>query len=84
MREHGRQIDDAGCLIDCGRLHGGDLMLAQGLAHDLKPAGQRRIAELPWTALPALRFDRADERLLGIGEFDLRFGQCGSEQRSVD
>ena len=81
MREHRRQIDDPGRLIDRGGLHGGYLMLAQRLAHDLKPAGQRRVTELPRTALPASRLNRPDQRLLRIGEFDLRLGQRGGERR---
>jgi hypothetical protein len=47
-------------------------MLAQSLAHDLKAAGERRVAELPCTPLPALRLDHPGQRLLRIGEFDLR------------
>jgi hypothetical protein len=37
-----RQIDQPRYLIDCGRLHRSDLKLAQGLAGDIEPAGQRR------------------------------------------
>ena len=79
MCQQRRQIDDSRRLIDHRGLHGRDLMLAQGLANDLEPAGKRRIAELPWTALPALRLDRADQRFLRIGEFDLCLGQRGGE-----
>ena len=71
MREHGCQIDDPGCLVDRSGLHGGDLILAQSLAHDLEPAGKRRIAELPCAALTASRLNRTDQRLLRIREFDL-------------
>ena len=39
-------------LVDGGGLHGGDLMLAQGLAHDVEPACQRGIAEQPLGARP--------------------------------
>ena len=45
MRQHGGQVDDARALVDRGGLHGGDLMLAQGLAHDVETARQRGIAE---------------------------------------
>ena len=38
MGQHGGQIDDAGGLIDGGSLYRRDLMLAQGLAHDLETA----------------------------------------------
>ena len=47
MRQHGRQIDDACAVVDRRGLHGGDLMLAQGLAHDVEPARQWRIAKRP-------------------------------------
>jgi hypothetical protein len=33
--------------LDRRALHGSDLMLAQGLAYDLEPAGEWRIAERP-------------------------------------
>ena len=45
MGQDGRQIDRAGGLVDGGRLHGSDLVLSQGLAHDVEPARQRRIAK---------------------------------------
>ena len=50
MREHGRQIDDPGRLINRGRLHSRNLMLPQSLAHDLEATGKRRVTELPCTA----------------------------------
>src|SRR6266566_7005984 len=50
MGKHRRQIDDADRLIDRGSLHRGDLMLAQSLAHDLKPTRKRRISELTCAA----------------------------------
>ena len=80
MRKHGRQIDDAGDVIDRRSLHGRDFTLAQGLAHDVEPARKRRITELPGTALPAMRLDRADQRLLRIDELDLRFGERSGER----
>ena len=43
--EDGGEPDDPGGLIDRGALHGRDLMLAQRLADDVKPAQQRSIAE---------------------------------------
>ena len=66
MGEKGREIDDPGGLVDRGGLHGCDLLLAQRLADDLKPARERRIPELPCTALPALRLDRADADFSGL------------------
>ena len=38
MRQHGRQIDRAGGLVDRRGLYGGDFMLTQGFAHDVEPA----------------------------------------------
>src|SRR5213082_3119621 len=52
-----------------------NLVLAQGLTHDLKAARQRRIAEVPCAALTVRPVDRAGERLFGIGKVDLGFGQ---------
>jgi len=43
--------NNAGRLIDPGRLYRGDLMLAQSLAYDLKTSGKRRLTELPCAAL---------------------------------
>ena len=37
MRQHCREIDHAGSLVDGGRLNRGDFVLAQGLAHDISP-----------------------------------------------
>jgi hypothetical protein len=48
MRKHGREIHDTSRLIDDRGLHRGDLMLAQSLAHDLKPTRKRRISELTY------------------------------------
>jgi hypothetical protein len=45
VRQHGREIDDAGGLVDRRGLHRRDFVLAQGLAHDVKPARQRGIPE---------------------------------------
>jgi len=55
-------------------------MLTKGFANNLKPAGKWRIAEFPCTALPASRFDRANQRFLRIGEFDLCLGQRGGKR----
>ena len=62
-------------VVDCGGLHGGDLVLAQRLAHDVEAAGERRIAEaalpLPCPSGP----DRSGQRLFRIDQFGLRLGQ---------
>ena len=57
MRKHRRQIDDPGRLIDCGGLHGGDFVLAKGLAHDLKPTRQRGIAKRLFSPARSIRAD---------------------------
>ena len=38
MGQRGGKIDDTGPVVDGGGLQSCDLKLAQGLAHDLKPA----------------------------------------------
>ena len=81
MGEDGRQIDDAGRLVDGGGLHRGDFVLAERLARDFEPAGERRIAKLPCTPLPSLWLDRPGQRLLRIGEFGLRLSQRRGERR---
>ncbi len=44
MGQKGGQSDLAAFLVDRGGLHGGDLVLAQALADNVEPTGQRRIA----------------------------------------
>ena len=80
VSKNGREIDDAGRLIDRGGLYRGDLMLAKSLAHNIEPAGERRVAELPDTDLACLRSDRAGERLFWVRKFDLRLGQRRGER----
>src|SRR6516164_10124952 len=45
MRQNRAEPNDASGFIDRGGLYCGDLMLAQGLAHDIESARERRIAE---------------------------------------
>ena len=76
MRQDRGEGDDAGSLIDGGGLHGRNLMLAQDPAHDVEPAGQRRIAERAFDpATRALGSDGGHQRLLGVGQFGLSPGQ---------
>ena len=60
----GGQIDHPSGLVDGGGLHRGDLMLPQRLAHDVEPAGERRIngsyAPLPQGLAGPDRGRRAD------------------------
>jgi hypothetical protein len=61
MRQHCRQIDDPGGLIDGGGLHHRDFMLAQGIAHDVEASRQRRIAEYTLSFVGIIGADRSDE-----------------------
>ena len=81
MCQNRRKIDDAGVLVDRSSLHGGDLMLAQGLAHDLEPAGQRRIAERPLGTAGAIAPDGGHQRLFRVGQLSLGFGE-GARDRA--
>ena len=45
MGEHGRQINDPGRLVDRRGLYGGDFMLTESFAYDIKSGRQRGIAE---------------------------------------
>ena len=80
MRQNRGQVDDACGLIDRRGLDSCDLMLAQGLAHDLKAAGERGIAEQPLRRMSVLGFDRTDQRLFRILKFDLCLGQRRSQR----
>ena len=62
-------------LIDRRGLDRGNLMLAQGLAHDVEAARQRRIAERPFGGSGAIGPDGRHQRFLRIDKFPLRFGQ---------
>jgi hypothetical protein len=46
----GHDIDNSGGVVDRGRLHGGDLMLAQGLAHNVEPATEWCVTKDCWAA----------------------------------
>ena len=81
MRKRGGQIDHTGRLVDGGGLHGRDLVLTEGLAHDVEAAGERRITKaalpLPWPAGP----DRGGQRLFGVDELGLGLGQRRGKRR---
>jgi hypothetical protein len=70
-----RDIDDAGCMVDGGCLHGGDLMLAQGLADNVEPTGERRVAKDLLSRTSAISLDGGEHGFLRIDQLDLRFGQ---------
>ena len=75
VRKNGGQIDQPRCLIDGSRLHRGDLMLAQGLADDIEATRQRRIAKAVVGTSRLIGTNGRDQRLLGIDELGLRFGE---------
>ena len=81
VRKRGGQIDHSGRMVDGGRLHGRNLMLAERLAHDVEATRERRIAEaalpLPYPAGP----DRGRQRLFRVDELGLGLGQGRGEGR---
>ena len=66
MRQHGREIDDAGGLIDRRGLYCGDLMLAQGLAHDIEPTRERSIPKRLFSPSLSIRTDVATSDFSGL------------------
>ena len=75
VRQQRGQPDLAGVLVDGGGLDGGDLVLAEALADDIKAAGQGGIAEGPVALARERRADGGDQGFLGVGQFALGFGQ---------
>jgi hypothetical protein len=79
MRKQGGQPDLAGALVDGRGLDGGDLMLAQALADNIKAAGEGSIAE-GLVGLPReRRSDSSDQGFLGVGQFALGFRKRGGD-----
>src|SRR5215210_9387713 len=75
MGEHGREADQPSIVVDGGGLNRRDLVPAEALAHNVEPAREWGIAKGP-LALSRLRSGNGrGERLLGIEEFQLRFGE---------
>ena len=58
-----------------GGLHGGDFVLAERLADDVEPAGERGITERPIGLSREPGPDGGGERFLRIGQFALRLGE---------
>jgi hypothetical protein len=79
MRERRCKANEPHLLVDRRRLDGCDLMPAEGLAHDVEAARERRVSEglIPFARVG--RADRSDERLLWIGQFGLRLGERGGD-----
>ncbi len=65
-------------LVDRGGLNRGDLMLAQGLAHDLKPAGERAHSGRFARPRAGSATDGGDQRLFRVGELGLRLGEAAA------
>jgi hypothetical protein len=77
MGERRGEANETRLLIDCRHLHSGDLMAAEGLAYDVEPARQCRIAKGLIVLARMGRPDGRNERLLWIGELCLRLGERG-------
>ena len=75
MRQQRGQPDLADVLVDGRGLDGGDLVLAEALADDIEPAGQRCIAEGPVALARERRADGGDQRLFRVGQLALGLGQ---------
>ncbi len=73
------ELDLAAGLVDRGGLDGGDLVLAEALAHDVEPAGERGIAKRPLALARERRADDGAQGFLRVGELALRLGQRGGD-----
>jgi hypothetical protein len=60
------EIDQPGRLVDGGRLHGRNFMLAEDFANDLKPAREWRIAKCLFSPARTFLADGRDQRLFWI------------------
>jgi hypothetical protein len=74
MRQHGGEIDDAGARIDGRRLHDGDFVLAERLAHDLQSARQGCVTKGLFRVARLVPTDGRRQGFLGIDQFGPRFG----------
>ena len=64
-----------GSRIDRGGLNDSDLMLAEGFAHDLKPAGEGRIAKAARRLSGSPARNGGGEQFFRIDEVGLRLGE---------
>jgi hypothetical protein len=60
MGQCGRNIDKSGGMVDRGGLHSGDFMLAQSLAYNVEPAGERCVTKYLLGRPFAVRRQRSD------------------------
>src|SRR5262249_9099959 len=65
----GAQPHDPRGFVDRGGLHGGDLVLAQGLAHNVEPAREWGITEGPLGSLCLVSLNNPDHGLFWIDEW---------------
>src|SRR5262249_40348186 len=79
MRKNRTESDDTDRFVNRSGLHGRDLVLAQGLAHDIKTARQRRVAKALFSATWPVRSNGGYQRLFRIHKLRLGFGQRRSD-----
>src|SRR5262249_44734239 len=78
MRKHSREAKEPAIFVDVGGLDCRDLRPAKALAHNVKTARQRGVAEGAVAAVTGQRgTDCRNKRLFWISEFRLRLGKCG-------
>src|SRR6516165_7245027 len=79
MRKNRTESDDTDRFINRSGLYGRDLVLAQGLAHDIKTARQRRVAKALLSAARLVRSNGGYQRFFRIDELGLGFGKRRSD-----
>src|SRR6266852_5897775 len=76
MSKHSGEAKKPGIFVDCGGLDCRDLMPAKALADNLQVARQGGVAEGAVSFTGEGRPDCRNKRLLWIGQFRLRLGNC--------
>src|SRR5450759_2831693 len=79
MRQRCGQPDKHGRLVNRGGLHRGNLVPAEAFADQIKPAGEGGVAEATISFPRERRPDGRSQRLLWIGDLDLRLGESASD-----
>jgi hypothetical protein len=82
MRKHRGQGHGLRGLVDRGRLHGGDLVLTESLAHNVEAARQGRISEGPTRLIVPIAWGPRGQGLFRVGEQDLSLGQRRRQGRN--
>jgi hypothetical protein len=78
MSEQRGEIDQAGRLVDGGRLHRGNLVLAKNLAHNIETARQRRITKGLVRPIGSVPADSGNKRLFWV--YQRALGLCQSSR----